>query len=492
VHSVETALRVVGRLRRTSGARRLARAVAFGLGISTTAWAQSPPSAPETIAVGDWQLAPTAQLRTRAEYRHDPPELGGADLTGRESPRVRDAWGVLTRARLGLGAERGLLKAQITLQDARIWGSPTPTATLAGSTGAFGAYEAYFEARTSSANPSFIRVGRQAVQWGEGRLLGYADWSPVARSLDAVRGRLVIGSFEIEGLASMIDSPRPFGVAVSDTLGPSLAGAQLHGVQVSWLVDPLLRVEASGLLRFTRSAGLPLDGSRLAASRVSGELYTMSLRVSGEGKGWKYGAQGAYQTGTASSAIPRGADIEAFAFAGHVSRTFDTIAWTPTLRLGGSFASGDDGSDPSKFKQFDPLLADPHTWHGAMDLFAWSNAGEGNARVTVVPWTDTSFGLDYRYARLVESRGEWVGSYLDVIGREPGSDEGELGHEIDAMFTWKPWPALELLYGYSYMRMGEGARMILSAMHRADARPDGFAPARNAHMGYLQATLNIP
>jgi hypothetical protein len=474
---------------------RLARFVvaAAVFGLPSSALAQSPPPAPESIAVGDWQLTPLLQVRTRAEYRHDPPELGGADLIGRDSPRVRDAWGVVNRARLGLGAERGALKAQVTLQDARAWGAPPPAAVLAGASGAFGVYEAYFEAHTSSARPAYIRVGRQAFQWGEGRLVGMADWSHAGRSFDAIRGHVWLGPLELDALASIIDTPRPLGAAAGDAAGPSLAGAQLHGLQLAWPIDPLLRVELSGLMRYTRSAGLPLDGSRFAAARISGELYTASLRVSGDAKGWKYGAQGVVQAGTSTSLALSGADVEAFAFAGHVARTFEGMTWTPTLRLGGSFASGDDGSNRAKYTQFDPLFADPHVWHGAMDLFAWSNQIEGHARLSAVPWADTVLALEYRHARLVESKGEWIGSYLTAIGREAQSPENELGNEFDLTFAWRPWTPFELATGYSYLRLGDGARWVLSGMRRAQAMPDGsFGPARNSHFAYLQGTLTLP
>src|SRR5262245_21982534 len=131
--------------------------VLAGLLATRTASAQQPPAAPTTIAVGDWQLAPTMEVRVRGEYRHDAPDLGGLDMFGRATPKTRDAWVVMERSRLGLGAERGALRAQITLQDARALGSPSPNATLAGARGLgqLAPYEAFLEMRTSGARPSF-------------------------------------------------------------------------------------------------------------------------------------------------------------------------------------------------------------------------------------------------------------------------------------------------------------------------------------------------
>jgi hypothetical protein len=455
--------------------------------VSKAALAQSPPAAPEKIAVGDWQLAPTMELRTRAEYRQDPPDMGGTDFYGRVTPRVRGAWLVMERARLGLGAERGALRAQLTLQDARALGT-SGTRTV----GRFEPYEMFVEARSSGARPSFLRFGRQAVVWGEGRLIGNADFAPAGRSLDAVRGRLAVGAFDLEALGILLETPTPLGSPFGDTAGPSRSGIQLYGLMARWNADPLLAVEAFGLARISRGSGADLDGSRFAIARLAGELFTGALRVSGDAKGWAYGAEGAYQLGTASSLGIGGSDVRAWAAAGHVAKTFDQLALTPTFRLGGSYASGDDGS--GTYTQFDPLLPDPQRFHGQMDLFAWSNHVDGSARATVVPWTDTSFALEYRYARLANATGEWIDGYMKAIGKAVSSStEEELGHELDVVFAWRPWVPLEVRLGWSGLMLGDGARAVMAAQGRGKRQDDNtILPGRFSQYAYAQATLNIP
>ena len=320
-----------------------------------------------------------------------------------------------------------------------------------------------------------------------------ADWSPRARTLDAVRGHVPLGILDFELLAAVLDSPTPLGVSAGDTFGPSRAGAQLYGLLGSWPIDPLLKIEVTALARVARGAELGPDLSRFSQARAEGETYVASLRVSGDSRGWKYDLEGAYQFGNAKGLGfgSQGADRAAFAFAGYLQKSFDQLLLTPALRVGGAYASGDDGG--SKYKQFDPILADVHTLHGAMDSFAWSNLAEVSARATVTPFTETRLSLEYRYARLVEASSEWVGAYLGAIGSAPGSSEGELGHELDLAMAWRPWPALGLVGGYSALLLGDGARTILAAQARGRAQADGtFAPAAVATLGYLQATLTIP
>jgi hypothetical protein len=342
------------------------------------------------------------------------------------------------------------------------------------------------------------------VVWGEGRLIGNADFAPAGRSLDAARGHVAFGNFDFEALAVLLEAPAPLGAAFGDTAGPSSSGVQLYGLMARWTPDPLLRVEAFGLGRVARSQGRELDGSRFAASRLQGERWTAALRASGEGRGWVYGAEGAYQFGTASAVGIGGSDIAAWAVAAHVDKTLDQVILTPTVRVEGAYASGDDGR--GAYKQFDPILPDPQRFHGQMDLFAWSNIADVAGRVQVVPMTDATFALQYRYARLAKANGEWIGSYMTAIGSTiipptiattpaprslPAADE--LGHEIDAVFAWRPWLPVEFRAGWSGLFLGDGAKAIMSAHSRGSISANGVVtPANLAQYAYLQATLTMP
>src|SRR5581483_1836678 len=81
-------------------------------GVVALAWApvaraQVAPPAPETLAIGDWKLAPVVEVRVRGEYRRD------VDAQDK---------GVLgERVRLGVDGERGPVEARVVLQDARLW-----------------------------------------------------------------------------------------------------------------------------------------------------------------------------------------------------------------------------------------------------------------------------------------------------------------------------------------------------------------------------------
>jgi Alginate export len=413
--------------------------------------------------VGDWELTPLAELRARGEYRRD---------------LDKENHGLLVeRTRLGLDAERGPLEARVVLQDARVLdlGATADPLVGPGSLAVTGAFEAWAEAHTDSTRPSFVRVGRQPITWGEGRLLGEDDWSPTGRSLDAVRARLVIHDVAFEVLGATLTDPQ-------DSAGLDAYG-ELFGARAEWAIDPLFAIELYGLGRVAQENPLvSLDRS------VRGETYTGALRLHGDSLGWTWGAEGAYQLGHASDLA---ADRAAWAAAAHVAYAPDSVLLHPSLQVGGSYASGD--THGSTYRAFDPLLPDVHRWHGAMDLFAWSNEAEVNARVAVEPWTGGYVALEYRYAELADPASPWRTAYLTTIGEALGNTSRSLGHELDAVVRWTPWDPLTLEAGYSMFFVGAGARAVLVANGIGQFNSMGILATESlSQFAYGQATLRLP
>jgi hypothetical protein len=250
---------------------------------------------------------------------------------------------------------------------------------------------------------------------------------------------------------------------------------ELLGVRAEWVLDPLFAVEGYGFARLARGVA-----ASPPAPAVRGETYTLALRLHGESSVWLWGVEGALQ-----HVDPYGItapDKIAFAGAGHVERVLDRVLLRPALRLGGAYASGDGLRGT-----FDPLLPDVHVWHGAMDLFAWSNEAEVNGRIAVTPWTDGMAAVEYRYARLAQPHGNWISAYLMDIG-SAGSANGatDLGHEVDATLRWSPWAPVDLEGGYSLFVLGGAAKAVLMA------RPPSGQAASVAQLAYAEVTLRMP
>ncbi len=432
------------------------------------AQAQVAPAAPTALAVGDWQITPVAEVRMRGEYRHD---LDDADQGT-----------LVERARLGVDAANGPVEARVVVQDARglpLGDGPSPVAGPA-AVAYTGAYEAWVDAHTGPRAGTYLRVGRQAIQWGEGRLLGTSDWSATGRSLDAARARLTVGpggegAFELLG-AVLVDPSTPDSL---DSYG------ELLGARAEWTFDPLLGLELYALVRLAND-----DPALNLGKTVRGQTDTGALRVHGASSGWTYGVEGAYQIGHADDP-----DLErsAFAVAAHVSDQLENVLWRPVFALGGAYASG-DRSDGRTLTGFDPMLPDVHVWHGAMDLVTWSNEVEVSASAGVTPWRDGRVGVEYRYLRLAEPSGAWTSDDLVTIGAATESTKGDLGHEVDASVSWSPWVPVELAAGYSVVALGDGARAVLaeSGVGPFDEMTHSIRVSSLVQFAYAQVTATLP
>lgn len=445
---------------------------------------------PPRFTAGEYTFLPEIDVRLRGEGRVKPAdfELPGAD---------RDSVALLTRARVGLAVERDFLRAKVTLQDARYVG--TNTASLVVPT-PFGPYEAFAEATTSSPRPSFVRIGRQPVEWGEGRLLGVADFSPTGRSLDAVRARAVLGDLEIEGLAALVTAPSSQSVTVtpSETVViPSRSGTQLVAARVGYTFVPLLTVEAFGFARFADTQP-PMFGSEpsiipfFAHTRARSDVYTASLRVSGRDDALSYGVEGAIQTGNANF-YGTWKPLSAFAFSGRVERRFEGLRLRPTLRVLAGYASG--GERGGDLHHFDPLLPDTQRWHGRFDLFGFSNLADVGGQVEIAPTRWLGANVGYRYAHLADAKGEWITANLDSVGAPRGPTSGALGNELSFGVDLEPVPGLTVAASYALLLLGESGRAAF-ATRMADSAPlgavgDSAAPDAS-HYLFVQTRVRFP
>jgi len=446
---------------------------------------------PPRFTAGEYTFLPEIDVRLRGEGRNN-----AADF---ELPlRQKDTWGLLTRARVGLGVERDFLRAKVTLQDARYVGRNTASLVVPTP---FGPYEAYAEATMSTPRPSFVRVGRQAVEWGEGRLLGVADFSPTGRSLDAIRARGVLGDLEIEGLAALVTAP----TSETDALAgrelyvvPARSGTQLVAFRASYTFLPLLTVEASGFARWADtqppmrpSAAEPSVVSSFAHARARSDIYTAQLRISGRDDAWSYGLEGAIQAGSANF-YETWKPVSAFAFSGRVERKFASVRLRPTLRALGGYASG--GERGGELRHFDPLLPDTQRWHGRFDLFGFSNLADvgGQIEVAPAPWIGVNVG--YRYAHLANAKGEWITANLDSVGAPRDTTSGALGNEVSLGVDLEPVPGLTFAASYAYLALGESGRAAFaSRMRFGQDGPVGDSAAPDAtHYLFLQTRVRFP
>jgi len=130
--------------------------------------------------------------------------------------------------------------------------------------------------------------------------------------------------------------------------------------------------------------------------------------------------------------------------------------------------------------------------HGLLGAFAWSNLIDVHGGVSIAPTTDMRLMAEYRYARLADKGGDWLDTYLVTVAPAGAATSEELGHEIDVVFSYRPWPALNISAGYSLLILGDGAKSAMAAEQRGSKTSAGIVPPDLSHYAFLQLTLNVP
>lgn len=505
---------------------------AFAFIGSADAWAQAPPLS-ESIVIGAWTFRPSLEARLRGDYRRDAFQLDrrsiyvakgaaassdavlGDQYNSNLPPAVAnracdpgvdcagDVWSMSERIRLGLAVDRGPVTAVLKLQDSRLLGG-SPYATLnelqlAPPGAGIAPYEAYIDVHARTGRPMFLRIGRQAVQWGDGRLIGTNDFTLTGRSLDAARFGVELGDFDIEAMAAILGYPY-FGLTSSEdaaatTGNAGTSGAQLYGLKITGHFLPLLHVEVIGLARLVR----PPTGPFLWPS----DTFVIDGRIFGDYRGFHYSLEAAYELGqVASYKDPKAAagsgvrSLQAPAFAGRIE--WETaLPWHLTFGAQGAYASGDNGaaeSTPDKpMTRFDPILPDETTNHSKMSLYTWSNLIEAGGDLTARPAEEVSLTAGYRFVGLANPKGRWITGALATVGSGScaadaaagckENDSNILGHEIDAVIRVTPWDPITFQAGYGLFLLGDGGKTILANSGRS---------VDMQHFGYLQAVVKAP
>src|SRR3990170_3293572 len=92
------------------------------------------------------------------------------------------------RTRLNVDATADDAKVFLQVQDSRKWGSEaTTTDTADNGNGGIDLSQGYVDLSNVANKPISLRIGRQAMAYGEHRLIGSLEWSNNARRFDAIK-----------------------------------------------------------------------------------------------------------------------------------------------------------------------------------------------------------------------------------------------------------------------------------------------------------------
>lgn len=350
---------------------------------------------------------------------------------------------LLLRTRLYLGVKQRFdpFRFVLEIQDSRRYGSQFgPDDRDVNPAEPIQAYtELYFADGAGKDRPVSIRLGRQAFEYLDRRLLARNEWRNTTNNFDGLRASLgrrandwqldVLALQPVRRLTSRLDQPED--------------SQWLTGAILDWRRWSQVATLQPYYLRLTQ------DGAR-AASLVTRDIHTVGLRAYGVvGKsGWDWDVSGAQQFGDDG---PRTHRAQALILdAGYTV----THAWKPRFSASLLYASGDRNPADGTNQRFERLFGFARPL-SSDDYIQWENLRSPKVRIefTPLPTVRVDAGLSAYW--LASPTDRWNTTGL----RDPSGASGTyLGHEFDMRVRVPVGAHVGLNVGYAHFEPGRFTR----------------------------------
>jgi hypothetical protein len=399
-----------------------------------------PPAAPDSPA---W-LFPVAKLDDAlpdwlyigGEYRARVEAPDGIGYAG-----LHDSY-LLGRLRVNVTFHpQAWLLFQGEVQDARFsFGHPTANRSSFENTWAL--WEGYAQLGSSTAGWLDALAGRQALSFGDERVIGPSNWSNVGRTFNIVRFDLHHAGTKISVFAAS--------VVPGDNADPHSAhpGNNLYGVYGSLQnIIPEALFEPYVLWRLAPAS------SALPETLARGHLDEVTV-----GFHWKgnlpihmdYTTELDWQTGSLGTA-----SIGAWAGYAGIGKTFVRVAAWPRVFVEGNYASGTRNLAGRRWSTFDQLYPSNHDKYGFTDQVGRRNLVQVRVGVEERPARGWTLKQAFAGFWLATSNDNFYGnSGAIVVAAHPGASR-HIGNELDllAEYQWNRG----LSFGFGYARLFAGA-----------------------------------
>jgi hypothetical protein len=346
---------------------------------------------------------------------------------------------MITRFRLGVDIKPAAwLNLYAELQDARVAWAPSFGGPPYQST--WDLRRAHLDFRDVERSSVALRIGRQDLNFGDGRVLGTAYWRNTSRGWDAAVLALNYRWFHASVFAA---SPVVPGV---NGLSHHVQGNNFHGIYttlrnvipasdlepyVFWRLSPNIRPESGAPARLDEKAA----GLRWAGVRSSFDYDTEIVGETGH-------------IGTSP--------IRAWALAARAGYAFPTHALRPRVFAEYNFASGDPDPADGRRNTFDQLYPNVHGHHGMADQVGWQNLHEIRGGLRLSLRRNWMVAGAYNDWWLANARDAFYNSTGGVVARDPKGLSGtHIGREFDIETTFRLNRDLEFGTGIGHVIPGE-------------------------------------
>jgi hypothetical protein len=288
--------------------------------------------------------------------------------------------------------------------------------------------------------PVSLLVGRQALVYGDERLLGQANWANTARTFDAARVRFRYRKMRLDVFAASV-------VVLHDgQLGEVTPANNLHGVYASFEnAIPNSTIEPFGFWRLARGAR--------TESGAAGNLDAKTIGVRWVGKISEtvdYNMELAIQRGGV------GRDRVA-AWAGHwlLGYTFKDAKWKPRVLGEYNYGSGDADSKDGRQGTFDQLYPTAHDKYGLVDQVGWKNIHHVRSGTDWRPSPKFGFGAKFNAFWLANAHDGLYSTGSALLARDTTGRSGRfVGTELDGTAVWSPTKSVQTGIGLGHLFPG--------------------------------------
>jgi hypothetical protein len=278
----------------------------------------------------------------------------------------------------------------------------------------------YVQVGNSEEGPVSLRVGRQSLDFGEGRLVADPNWSNVGRSFDAVRLILRYRKLRVDAFTGASDKIYTNGFA---TPAPGEHFDGLYGSIAKWI--PNATIEPYLLWKMEHNVKGELVKAGNLDEKTAGLRWVGKLPL-----GFDYGMESALQRGSQ-------ANEPLSAWATHVVAGFTLPNARHLPRFFAEFnrASGDRNPRDGVHGAFDTMFNSAHDKFGVADQFTWTNIVYGRAGFQYRVREGLTLSTAYNSYWLANRR-DGIYSSGKVIIASNGSEGDHIGQEADLQGRW--------------------------------------------------------
>lgn len=354
---------------------------------------------------------------------------------------------IMQRTRLDIAAD--VVKNTtvfISVQDSRIWGEEATTITTGNEGQTVDISQAWFQLDNLFGQPVSLKIGRQSLQYGDGRVIGNGEWSNYARRFDAAKLMYNTKLFSFDIFYSKIADP----VISTATPMPSERDAYMSGLYAAIRSIP------------NNTVDLYLLNDRNDDPAVQQDVYTYGARLAGKVSALDYTGELALQSG--DNRLNTSQRSHAYAVkAGY------TLPLAMALRIGAeyAFATGNKSSSTDKNEAFYVPYQGAHSFYGFTDDVSWTNLKAFSLSLSCKP-----------------SKNLWASAeYWDYKKSEANNTSADLGTEFNLMLRYSLNSNVKLETAWVRRTAGSGGGKDYYGRIMADGDSSDFT--------YLQALVTF-